>query len=1162
MSTKKYGKKYEKKDPISHILDRPDMYVGSVRPREAEEYVYSEEFISLQNMEYAPALLRIFVEPLSNAIDNVERSREAELPCTSIKVDMNLKTGYITIFNNGDFIPIEKNKEGNYLHSMLFGELLTSSNYDDEELRLVSGRNGVGVTLTNVYSTHFKVEGYDPAKKLLLVQEWRGNMRDTDGPEIKPSKGTKIEKPTKGFTRVTYKADFTRFGIKKYDQQIFNLFSKYVYDAAMLARVKVTLNSEIINLKGGLADYALLYADPEEKTDRLKFEYENSEVVITSSDSFEVVSFVNGVYTSKGGAHVRCWTEAILRPIVKFYNDKSKNATITIKDVRQFFKLFVSVRVPNPEFEGQEKHTLIEPKGIPTDFPAAKVNILKRWDSTKRIEEIIRRKEFSALDKTTAKTKRSKIPGLDNANKAGTKFSGECVLILCEGNSAKTYAVTGIEVGFDGKKGRDYWGVMPLRGKLLNVREKNPGLIAKNQVITNIIQAFGLKYNLDYSQDQNFRTLKYGRAMLLADSDVDGIHISGLIINVFQYLFPSLLERDPTFLASMQTPIVRVFFKSSQLVFYDEATFKRYAQAQNKKLKVKYYKGLGSSSNKEIKETFGEKVLEYKEDKNTGQALNKVFGKDTAIRKTWLTNYNPDKVGSCVGNDPGVDPISISKYLNTELIKYSLDDCARSIPNLFDGLKQSQRKILYTCFQRKLNFNGKVLKVAQLSGSVAELTSYHHGEQNLYTTITKMAQAFVGSNNIPLLYRDGQMGSRLEMGKDAASARYIFTKLDALTRLLFRPEDDVLLKNMEEDGEKIEPECYVPILPMILVNGSAGIGTGWSCNVPCFNPLDLIECIKIWLEKEGQDVVDFSDPKIKISLFPELTPWYREFTGLIEEEGDHKFTSYGIISDASTGRISKKIVTELPVGMSTEKFKEHLEELEDKKGIKKFNNHSRPNKPYFEIIEKDDGIECTLHTLKLQTSLRTSNIVLFVGEGKLKKFESVDEVIDQFCDVRYKLYADRKRYILTDLKECLKWTNNKRKFLEEVMEDELILRRRKEEDIVSEMVERGYDKKLKKRKLELERANEESTEEEWGKDKGYDYLLTLPVRSFTKAILAKLDKEIAELKAKIKALDGTTEKSLWLRDLAEFETAYVKWLKVIKAEDESAKVKKNRVKKK
>jgi DNA topoisomerase-2 len=608
----------------------------------------------------------------------------------------------------------------------------------------------------------------------------------------------------------------------------------------------------------------------------------------------------------------------------------------------------------------------------------------------------------------------------------------------------------------------------------------------------------------------------------------------------------------------MQTPIVRVFLKSSQLIFYDESAFKKYAEKQNKKLKVKYYKGLGTSNNKEVKETFGKKIIEFIEDKNTGSVMNKCFGNDTGVRKDWLTNYDPTKTGTSVGNDPGTIELGISKYLNTELIKFSLDDCSRSIPNLFDGLKQSQRKILYTCFSRKLNYTGKVLKVAQLSGSVAELTSYHHGEQNLYTTITKMAQVFTGSNNIPLLFRDGQFGSLMSMGKDAASARYIFTKLEMLTRYLYKQEDDVLLKHLEDDGEKIEPECYVPIIPMILINGSSGIGTGWSCNVPCFNPLDIINCIKIWLENDGKDVVDFSDPMFKISIFPELKPWYRGFSGNIEKDDDRKFTSYGIMTEEMG---NKKIITQLPIGMSIDKFKEYLEELEDKKSIKKFNNYSKPNKPYFEIFENTGGMEYSLHSLKLETTIRTSNMVLFLTDGKLKKFESIDEIIDQFCQVRYRLYTDRKNYMLNELQNNLKWTSNKRRFLEEVMEDKLILRRREEEDITKEMENKGYDKKIKKQKLEIERINEEMEESEI-KEKGYDYLLTLHIRSFTKAMLAKLDKEIAELKIKIKELTLISEKDLWLKDLEEFENVYVKWLKIIEIEEESAKIKKKNNKKK
>ena len=393
---------------------------------------------------------------------------------------------------------------------MVFGELYTSSNYNDNEERLVSGRNGLGSKATSLFSSFFSVKGCDPRNKKLFYQEWYNNMSSSSKPSITK---TAIKN---GYTEVSWIADFPRFGIEKYSQDIISLFEKYVYDTAMVTKINVFLNDKKINISS-LLEYSKLFYHCENS-----YIYHKGpmfEIVVTPSDNHEVISFVNGNNTSKGGKHVESWSEAIFRPLVNHFNKTKNPYKINIKDVKQFFKLFINVTVVNPEFESQEKCELLHPD-VPASFPNKYITAICKWENTKKIQELLKRKDLNLLEKSiSAKKKTIAIKGLDKANKSGTKFSSECTLILCEGLSAKTYAVIGIDVGIDGKKGRDWYGIMSLKGKILNVRNKNASHIAKNKEVTDIINALGLKYGVDYTNDKNYLNLNYGKLMILCDSD-------------------------------------------------------------------------------------------------------------------------------------------------------------------------------------------------------------------------------------------------------------------------------------------------------------------------------------------------------------------------------------------------------------------------------------------------------------------------------------------------------------------------------------------------------------------------------------------------------------------------------------------------------------------
>jgi DNA topoisomerase-2 len=1102
---------YKSLDQREHILHRPDMYIGSVKNERQEKYIAVENEESYRiikkNMEYNPGLARLFIEALSNSIDNLWRSKKANVPMTKIKV--NVDSERVTIWNDGLHIPVEINEQtGLYIPDMIFGKFLSGSNYDDTEERLTSGRNGVGVKALNAFSKEFTVKVCDPVNGKLYTQTWSGNMLNKTKPKITSSK------LKNGYTEVSWVTDFNRFGCEGYSSKTISLFLKHCLDTAMITNVSVYFNDKKLPVKT-LSDYALLFLEEDTK-EKLVINTDNCNIVLLPNQSgeFESISFVNGIETREGGVHVDSWSNAIFKPLSEKYSTK-KGPQLSVKDIKPFFKLFVNCTVPNPSFNSQEKSKLVSPS-VKAEILPKHINSICKWSVAENIAELLKSKDVQVLKKVEKKRGFKRIDGYDPANLSGGKHSNDCTLILCEGLSAKTYAVLGIEVGAYGKKGRNYFGVYALRGKGLNTRNATASSISKNREITDMIQALNLKYEVDYTKDDNFNSLNYGKVMILTDQDDDGLHISGLIMNFFHSMFPSLMKRGLPFIVSMRTPLVRIYTKTQQHVFYNVEELKKFMSNNDvSKLNIKYFKGLGTSSDKEVRDSFGKSIVEYYLDEKADDNMNKAFhSKQSNQRKEWLRAYNPSE--SSVSFKDTINKMSISDFINKELIRFSQDDCNRNIPNLIDGLKISQRKILYATILKGLKYSAKTMKVAQLAGFVAESTNYHHGEQCLFDTIVKIAHEFPGSNNIPLLFRDGQFGSRLCNGNDAASARYIFTKLERLTRLIFRQEDDSLLTHIYEECEKIEPEFYVPIIPTILVNGNESIGTGWSSSIPCYNPLELIDSIQEWLNNNNSAWLPESGEDVKCSVIPELTPWYRDFHGKIERIDSNKFVTTGIMNEEAKNKYN---IVELPIGMWTDSMKDHIEQMIEDKKIKSYKNYSTPKKVNFSVHANN---EVTFSDMKLKTTISTNNMVMFC-DGVVKKFDSVDQIIDEFCKVRYRYYVIRKESVLKQLRyECMV-LENKRRFLKEVMNDELVIHKKEEEDVYKELGNRKYYKD----------------------DNGYRYLLSMQISSFTSTKLDELDKNIKNLKQSIESLEKKSPSDLWKSDLKEFKDEYKLWLSEI-----------------
>ncbi|RPG69039.1 MAG: hypothetical protein CBD07_001160, partial [Flavobacteriaceae bacterium TMED147] len=442
---------------------------------------------------------------------------------------------------------------------------------------------------------------------------------------------------------------------------------------------------------------------------------------------------------------------------------------------------------------------------------------------------------------------------------------------------------------------------------------------------------------------KDIKSLRYGKIMIMTVQDHDGFHIKGLLINMFHYLWPELLNFD--FISYMTTPIVKVTLKKTVKPFYtltDYETWKKKTSNSNK-YTIKYYKGLGTSTAVEAKQYFRElKVNDYSVTDKTDDAVNLAFNKKLADnRKDWLKKYDREII-----LDYNIKKTNIDDFVNKELIHFSNSDTSRSIGSSIDGLKTSQRKILFSCFKRKLYSE---IRVAQLSGYVSEHAAYHHGEASLQGAIIGMAQDFVGSNNINLLKPNGQFGTRIMGGNDSASPRYIHTEINPITDLIYRKEDFPLLKYLDDDGLPVEPEYYVPIIPMVLVNGMVGIGTGWSTNIPQYNPVEIIKNIK---------------RKSTSGTYKEMKPFYKGFKGNIIKVTDKNYLTKGVYELNDTNLV----ITELPIGEWTDKYIRFLEDnvLSEKSDmIVDFDNYSTEKDINIKITLSDDFIyEDKLFTVK------------------------------------------------------------------------------------------------------------------------------------------------------------------------------------------------------
>jgi DNA topoisomerase-2 len=619
----------------------------------------------------------------------------------------------------------------------------------------------------------------------------------------------------KPFTKITFKPDYNRLGITNLTPDIISLLKKRTYDVAAITdkNIKVKYNNNLIPVKN-FQQYIDMYIGDKSVSPRV---YEDSgdrweyAVALTPTNEFVQISFVNGIHTAKGGKHVEYILNQITRKICDLI-EKKKKVKVNPNTIKEQLILFVRCDIENPAFDSQTKDFMNTPsskfgsKCDVSDKFIEKVAKMGVMDAALQLTEVKENKAAKKTDGTKTKSIRG-IPKLTDANWAGTEKSKDCIIIFCEGDSAKAGIISGLT-----SEDRNTIGVYPMKGKILNVRGEPVKRISENKEIAEIKKILGLETGKKYDSIEHVnKHLRYGKVLFMTDQDLDGSHIKGLGINLFQSEWPTLAN-IPGFIGFMNTPILKAKKGSVELDFYNDGEYNEWKEENDEKgWKIKYYKGLGTSTGKEFREYFEKKkFVGFEHTEKSDDSIDMVFNKKRAEdRKDWLKFYDRDAY-----LDTAKSSVSYEEFINRELIHFSKYDCDRSIPNLMDGLKISLRKILYSAFKKNLTTE---IKVAQFSGYVSEHSGYHHGEASLNAAIVGMAQNFVGSNNINLFMPNGQFGTRLQGGKDSASERYIFTQLNKITRSLFPSHDDNVLTYLNDDGLLVEPVYYAPIIPMVLV---------------------------------------------------------------------------------------------------------------------------------------------------------------------------------------------------------------------------------------------------------------------------------------------------------------------------------------------------------
>ncbi len=1200
---------YKRLEHRDQIYKEPDVYLGNIDrdPREVTalnfEDVNNPVFMPL-SIDFPAGCERLFLEILYNATDNVIESRTRNHPIGRIDISATLTT--IKLRNGGIPIPIQINTaENKWVPEMIFGTLLTSGQYNKTE-RTGSGKNGYGAKLTNIFSKYFRVTIGNPYDKKSYEQKWENNMTVCHPPII--TDGYSGEP----FVEVEFEMDFPRFGFVSYSNEVLAMYAAHAAEVSFTLSVPISFNGVELSVPDILAfkkltgfsteNYIVHYEYPvgtEVKDKKLPngtrvqipvnptIEPLVKLCIIDTPDAGTFWSYANTANTKEGGVHVDvvydgldAITDMLNNSIKGKKEDKlTRKQALNKGDLKRHLTIIVCCNgLINPRFTSNEKVKLTAPKPhIKLDEKIFKIMDEQKWDMLARLYADLEAK-LNRDVKGNGKRKFLTFDGYEPAYYAGKKGeSNKCVLYEVEGKSAMGYAHSMKSEMTEHQ--RDYVGIFAQMGKPMNVMTAKLLTLMNSKKIRRFVEAIGLEEGLDYTIDANFNRLNYGYLALLNDADVDGKHITALVLNIIYCRYRSLLRRP--FVLIVRTPIIRIKKGTQSYKFYSYVEYDRFMlqHPECKNWDTKYYKGLATTNKKDVaEETQNPKVGYFLYDDLADEAIKLAFSKEkgkTDERKKWIADHK------LLDGIEEFKELPISQFLNFELVQHAVYNMERSIPSFADGLKPSQRKIIFGAFNEWKAGTGtstKQMKTNHLSSHVSKVSNYHHGEASLIDTINRMILDYPGTNNMKYFVPEGQFGTRNMAGDDAGEARYTFTYPDWWFPYIFRKEDLALLKPIFEEGYEWEPQFYLTVIPLFMANGGLGIGTGSSTFIPDFNPVDICMGLKKLLSG--------------ISLGSELLiPWYRGFKGKIElkkreptaattstivpppgsvngfgesialeseiddmsnsmepeEPKEHQIKEViglesiqtdadgDVLSEIETVKkkgglkmvttgcfefVGKDIkVTEIPIGKSFKQYDEFLESLKENKTIKDYKKSCKDNEALYYIKGFNDDV--TFDSLGLVKAFSLTNMVLLDTDKHPVKFTDPNHLLTEWFKFRLPYYTSRKASLLKAKVDEINDKTMKIKFIQAVLD--------------------GYENgPILGRNVVFMKRNKADAIQQMVALGIPDKYLETKSYNYTLDDIKKLEDKINKLYSEHQQIEKTTPEQLWMIDIDEFLAVYLR----------------------
>ena len=1241
-----------------HIIDRPEAYGGSKQLAPRNVRLLDEGVITGASIMSTRISCRVFEELINNLTDAATRAREKGLPIGKQKVFLSPQR--IRVYNESAYIPIVQttteyiDEEGNTKKRTewdpfrCFGRLLTSSNYNDDEDRITAGVNGYGGHLAPIESTRFDLDCLDPQRKLKYEQTWRDNGGIVEPPTITKHTDFPLSEDGRkcGAVSVTFVISKKSSGVSEYSPDVLKYFRKLIADASFTSN----LPFDVIEYQSGNEDgwegegvetvydyrgqnYFPLYSKLQDRS-TATFDYKSSKVFFfdTPGSSFDD-AWVNGSNTFQG-VHVRVWRQyfyrilhnilsekeeakEILQQIAQAKAKKNTKTTKTTKNKKNsnemtdkgleklygpHISLLLICTLIKPSFASQTKEELIAPTPetpaltgknaiTPTHSSESGFASWRIFDEV--INSLKAKLKRKAIKDGGKKTEFVDVPEAEDAEWAGTKNSDKCALILCEGKSGVTIATKGAQ-----NLNPKAYGIMPTKGKPANLMQ-HPNQSA--ELVKNLTKLLG------WAPGKTRKDLRYNRILIMTDADPDGIHIRLLLILLVYVAFPGLLQEG--FVDAFIYPIVTVTRRNQTTAFYSMNAFDQWCRDNNngQGYKIKYFKGLGSCEDADIKYAFAHPVIvKYNFD---AQALNKLelaFHRDkTNQRKQWLLDFDPNEIFVYPNT------LDVSMSVLKELPIFSIYETERAISNMMDGLNLGQRKVIHIVRKNNIMSDNNRIKVKQLAGQVANEAAYHHNEDILMDTITHMNRTVTGTNNIPLLTRKGELGSRRANGEDAASGRYTYTFGSKLLDTLYTKDDDAILEWLQDGTDKIEPKYFYATIALVLANAQCGIGCGSNSKSACFAPKQLIAmhkyaCQVAKSERLGEALVG--------TQFPPLLPWARYFRGQITVEKDKVicrgvFTQKGSIihvtevplgtsyndyvaqlnimkatnlddakagrgTDAATkkkikatakadlkkelaagrkGKAKKPKVEKAPKTTKANKGKEHAKDNDDNEEDNQENNEEDNQENNEEDNQENNTKTTKKKAVKLLKS-HTHEAYLLRENGddhchfELREFG----LLPTHKNLKLETTISMTQLTFFDEKNKLRKFDTPEALLDHyhrvMLESREVMRQRRIESCTDKVAELELKVQFVAEVIKnplLVAGREDEPLQAWMTERGYpDAFLSIPLRSITAALQERISKQLEDERSWLEYYNNIGCDELWLQQIEAFEKAYNKMYSV------------------